>query len=53
MTFRYDYAASWGWFFTLNQLTNDDITKHNQVLSMDAEHVLVQLTFLIDKSKNS
>jgi hypothetical protein len=53
MTFRYDYAASWGWFHTLNIFAEKKVWMHDTILKMDAQHILTQLTYLIDESKNS
>ena len=53
MTFKYDYAASWGWFHTLNIFAEKKVWMHDTILKMDAQHILTQLTYLIDESKNS
>lgn len=45
------FAATFGWFLVLNKLTQNDITKHKEVLDMKLVGVMNQLSYIIQLEK--
>jgi hypothetical protein len=49
--YKNSFAGRWGWYLVINKLTNDDITKHDAILSCTLVQALNQLAFLLAKDE--
>jgi len=47
------YIAKWGWYETLYNMTNGDLTKWDEILKWGVYRFLNTLTFIKDKQKNA
>ena len=43
------FEKRWGWLAILNRVSNDDITKHEQILEKTLVEILNHISYLIDK----
>ena len=45
------FEKTFGWFIVLNRISQDDITKHKEVIKKTIIEVLNQLSYLIEKDR--
>ena len=45
------FAKAFGWYAVLNRIAQDDITRHNQVLTKKVLEILNQYLYIVEKEK--
>ena len=45
------FEGTFGWYAVINRLANDDITKHDQILSKSLVETLNQMVYVVAKDK--
>jgi uncharacterized HAD superfamily protein len=45
------FEKTFGWFIVLNRISQDDITKHSEIIKKTIIEVLNQLSYQIEKDK--
>ena len=49
--FETNFQKTFGWYIVLNRLSNDDITRHEQITKRTITETLNQLSYMIEKEK--
>jgi hypothetical protein len=45
------FQKTFGWFIILNRLSNDDVTRHEEITQKTITEALNQLSYLLEKEK--
>lgn len=45
------FQKTFGWFIILNRLSNDDVTRHTEIIEKSIIETLNQLSYLLEKEK--